>query len=423
MSNYCRESLFPEINFNTVKVFKFKTMRISVYAFLPIEKESVHLYPLLSKAMTRSCDMYPDFTVLSKKLSSLYGASLACSSSKLGDILSVGFHIAGLDDRYTINKEKLSCELSNLLCEVIFNPKAQNERFDSESLLQAKRETIDSIDAEFNEKRTYAINKSIEIMCSNEAYGLSKYGSKEDVEKVNEEDIFVAWKNLLKNARFEIFYTGDSDSCHAKEIFIDYFKNIERTPLKLENKIIRNVEKIKEVEESMPLSQSKMILGFRTDSSISDDDMYVTKLMCAILGGTAHSKLFNNVREKLSLCYYCASRFTKQKGIMLVDCGVEKDNISKTKEAILNEIEEMKKGNISFEEIESTKLSLTNAFRESLDLASGVETWYYSQVFDKDICSVEKICEKINSITKEEIVKVSNKLKLDTIFTLVGTGE
>lgn len=416
-----REILTDRIVFNTINVSKFKTTRISLFAYVPMKKETAYLNNLVSKVLTRSCEKYPDFTLLSKKLSSLYGASLDSTVSKVGDRQVIAFHIVGLDDRYTFDKEVLSKELATLLCNIIFMPKIIDGVFDIAEVEQVKREALETIDSEFNEKRIYAFQQAIHSMCKDEAFGLPRLGTKEQVESATSESIYNAWQELLKKAKFEVFYTGDSDSQFAKEIFIEQFKQIECEKVLLDNTIVRKASNVSEVSEHMELAQSKMILGFRTDCAEPNDNTYVTKLMCAILGGTAHSKLFNNVREKLSLCYYCMSKYIPQKGIMLVESGVEKDNIEKAKEAILNEIEDIKKGNVTDFEIDSTKLSITNAFRESTDLSSGVEGWYSAQVFNSEIYDVEQACKIINKITKDEIVEAANKLTLDTIYTLVGT--
>lgn len=423
MIQISNEEIYPNIKFHSISTDKFKTIKISIKGYVPLEKDTVYLYSLLSKILLRSCKKYPDFTSMSKKLSSLYGASLSSSVSKVGDRLALSFTTIGIDDRYTIDDEKLSTELTSLLCDIIFDPNIDNNLFSDEDVKQSKREVIDAIDAQFNEKRSYAIDKAISIMCEDEAYGISKYGSKEDIEKASSADIYSIWKKFLKSATFEIYFTGETGHDFSKVLFKNKFQNIERENITIKNEVIRNVGKVKEESETMGLSQSKMILGFRADCAVPDDDIYTAKLMTAILGGTAHSKFFLNVREKLSLCYYCAARFDKHKGIMLVDAGIEKDNIEKTKDAILNEIEELKNGNVTDFEIDATKMSIVNAYKESLDLSSSVESWYSSQVFDKEMISVEKACEIINSITKEDIIKAANKLKLDTIYTLVGEGE
>lgn len=168
----------------------------------------------------------------------------------------------------------------------------------------------------------------------------------------------------------------------------------------------------------MELSQSKLVMGFRTDSAVMDDDVIATRLMCAVLGGTANSKLFCNVREKQSLCYYCSSRFDMQKGIMYVDSGVEGDNLEKAEKAILKEIEDMQNGNISDFEIDATKMAVINSFNSSNDTVGGIDLWYTSQMFSGSFKTIDELSAEINAVTKQLLVDAAKKLTLDTVYIL-----
>lgn len=421
MSKPLRVEISDAVAFNSIKENRFKTMRISVTAFLPLKKETAAQNALLSLVMTRSCDKYPDFTLLSKKLSYLYGASLSSGFHKTGDVQALTFSISGIDDRYALDDEIISKELSNLLCDVVFNPFVKDGAFDSAECEQERRQLIDMIDSEFNEKRIYANQKAVSIMCADEAYGIRRYGDKESVSVLTATDLYNAWTEMLSRARFEIIFVGDCDSTNALEVFKDRFSKINRNVAKLETKVKLKADTVKYENEDMELSQSKMILGFRTAVAEPDEDTMATRLMCAVLGGTAHSKLFCNVREKLSLCYYCSSSYIRSKGIMLIESGVESDNIEKAKEAILGEIKAMQDGDITDEEIKAAKMSMANSFNSACDTVSGIDSYYLSQMLDATVYTPQEAVDKINSITKEDVIRCANKLSLDTVFTLTGT--
>lgn len=423
MSKLLRKEIAPLVAFNTVKESRFKTMRISVTAYLPLKMETAAVNALMSLVMTRSCNKYPDFTELSRKLSYLYGASLSSGFMKIGDAQALTFSISGIDDRYALEDDIISKELSDLLCDVIFDPFVKDGAFDSTECEQERRQLIDMIDAEFNEKRVYAKNKALALMCEDEVFSVKRYGDRDSVLKATEKDLYTAWQNMLKTARFEIIYVGDSDSSSACEVFAKRFNEIDRKPCEISTEVIREVEAVKNGNEDMELSQSKMILGFRTSVAEPDEDTMATRMMCAVLGGTAHSKLFCNVREKLSLCYYCSSSYIRQKGIMLVESGVERENIDKAREAILGEIKAMQNGDITDEEIEATKMSMANAFTSNCDTVGGISGHYLSQMFDKEILSPQECVERVNAVTKEDVIRCANKLKLDTVFTLTGVSD
>lgn len=422
MSELIRKQITDSVTFNTVKESRFKTMRISVNAFLPLAKETAADNALMALVMTRSCAKYPDFTELSRKLSYLYGASLSSGFHKAGDNQVLTFSISGIDDRYALGDDIVSQQLSDLLCDVLFDPFVKNGAFDEVECEQERRQLIDMIDSEFNEKRIYAKGQAISAMCSDEAFGICRYGDKESVNNATPQSLYNAWQNMLKSARFEIIYVGDSDSSVSYEVFKNRFADINRAPVELNTEVIREAADTKYVNEDMELSQSKMILGFRTAVAEPDNDVMTARMMCAVLGGTAHSKLFCNVREKLSLCYYCSSSYIRSKGIMLIESGVESENIEKAREAILGEIKAMQDGEITDEEIEATKMSMANSFYSHCDTVGGIDGYYISQMLDGEIMTPKQAVDKVNAVTKEDVIRCAKKLTLDTVYTLTGVS-
>lgn len=418
MNNLIQKEIAPGVVFSSVKDSRFKTMKISANIFMPLTEETAAVNALLSYVLVRSCKAYPDFTTLSRKLASLYSADLNASVSKMGDMQCLNISVSGIDDRYAISGESISLELSELLCQVLFNPKIKDKIFDEGDVLQEKRQLLDMIDGEFNDKRVYASQRLIEIMCDSELFGIRRYGSRESINKITTEDLYYAWENMLSTAHFEIMYVGDSDSDKASEVFGNSFKEINRAPVDLSTDVVYTVFDTKDVTEEMDVAQSKLEMGFRTACAEPEQEAVAARLMCSILGGTAHSKLFNNVREKQSLCYYCSSRFMRLKGIMVISSGVETENIEKAKAAILKEIDDMKQGNITDFEIESAKLAVTNSFYGITDTVTGIVNWYSSQLMDASIDTPQQAAEKINAVTKEQLVAAAQKLQLDTVYTL-----
>ena len=412
------QEIYEGVVFNSISVNRFKTMKLAVNIFQPLNEETAAVNALLCYMLVRCCKKYPDFTTLSKKLGSLYGAELNGSVSKMGDMQCLNIAVSGLDDRYALDGECVSEHLGELLCEVLFNPKVENGCFDEEDMLQEKRQLLDMIDSEFNDKRTYASQRLISIMCADELYGVNRCGTKEQINALTTADVYKAWQDMLKNAHFEFTYVGGSNPEKAIDIIDNSFKEIKRTPIELSNDVVYTVPKENEVIEEMDVAQSKLEIGVRTACAEPEKEATATRVMCAILGGTATSKLFTNVREKKSLCYYCLSRFYRLKGIMVIESGVETDNIEAAKSAILNEIEEMKKGNISDFEINSAKLAIVNSFRSIVDTVTGITSWYSTQLMDASVDTPEEAAAKINAVTKDEIIAAANKLQLDTVYVL-----
>lgn len=413
-----RKEIAEGVFFNSIRDNRFKTMKITTNLIVPLTNENASANALLCGVLSHSCKEYPDFTELSRKLSSLYGADLATSVKKIGDNQVLRISASGLDDRYAFDGDSVAQELSSLLCNVIFEPNLINNEFPKTDVEQEKRQLLDVIDSEFNDKRIYANNQLVKNMCADEVFGIKRYGTAEKIEECTEKSLFYTWKNLLRTARFEIMYVGESSPSLAEAVFTNAFKSIERQPQSVSTEVIRSTGKPKHICEEMELSQSKLVMGFRAGTAVPDEDVNATRLMCAILGGTANSKLFCNVREKQSLCYYCSSSYDRIKGIITVDSGVEGDNIEKAEKGIMNEIEEMKRGNISDFEIEATKMAVVNSFYSTNDTVGGIEAWYLSQLFDGEFRTVEEMSNEINAVTKEQIVAAAQKITLDTVYVL-----
>lgn len=409
------------VHFNSVRDSRFKTMRISASIIVPLSADTASAYALLAGVLARSCKAYPDFTALSKRLSYLYGADLAVSVHKVGDRQIINLSAAGLDDRYTIDGESISRELSLLLCGAIFEPNLTPDGvFVDSEVEQERRQLLDLIASEFNEKRTYALGQMIRHMCDGERFGVKRYGTAEQIQALTAQDLVDAWQMLLRTAAVEIVYISETAPDKAIAVFTEAFSRIDRAPAAIESTLHLVKDEVKTFTDEMELSQSKLVMGFAADKPIENHN--AVRMMCAVLGGTPSSKLFNNVREKQSLCYYCASRYDRHKGIMTVDSGVESANIEKTRDAILKEFEDMKNGVISDYEIETAKLAVVNFFRSSNDTVSGIEGWYSSQLFDGAFRSIGELSDEINAVTKDEIVAAANSLRLDTVYILKGMG-
>lgn len=418
MSLINRKEIADGVFFNCIRDSRFKTMKITANIIVPLSPETASSNALLCGVLSHSCKAYPDFTELSRKLSSLYGADLETSVRKCGDNQVLRISVSGLDDRYALSGESISEELAALLCNVIFKPNLKDNAFSNTEVEQERRQLLDLIDSEYNDKRTYANGQLIKNMCKNEVFGIKRYGTAEKIKEATPSSLYVTWQNLLKNAKFEIMYVGDSSEEKAESVFSSAFKNIARSPITASSEVVRSASDTKHISEEMELSQSKLVMGFRAGTAIPDENVNATLLMCAILGGTANSKLFCNVREKQSLCYYCSSRYDRLKGIIIVDSGVEGDNIEKAEKGILNEIEEMKKGNITDFEMEATKMAIVNSFNTTNDTVSGIESWYVNQLFDPKFETIEEQSAAINAVTKEEVIAAANRITLDTVYVL-----
>ena len=409
------------VNLLCINDDKFKTSRISFTMFVPLEESTATVHSLLMGILERGCKEYPNFQSFNRYLEQLYGANIYSNVDKIGEVQALTLSAVCINDNLTFNNEEVLLNISKLLCSVIFEPCLNGTSFKNEDIIQAKRQLKENIKSEYNDKKIYSKIRCEELMCKGERFSINRLGKEEDIDSINSEDIFNAWKNLLDTARIEIMALGSIDSNTIKTVFSDAFAKVTRKSVNsYKPQIIDTVDKTREFQDVLDVVQCKLVMGFRTPYSAFNDNIFPVKLMTALLGGTPVSKLFMNVREKLSLCYYCAASFNKDKGILLIESGVERINLEMAKKEILYQLDEIKKGNFTDDELNNTKKYLSQAFEQVNDSLGAMNSWYISQVISGKIYTPKEYAENICNVSKKEVIEAANNVKLDTIYTLTG---
>ncbi len=419
MSDLVRKQICEGVTFDTIQDNRFKAGRLNIKLITPLSRKTAAENALLACVLTRSCKKYPDFTSLYRRLNELYGAALFPAIRKVGDFQVISLLASGLDDRYALKGESVSSELAELLCSILFEPKLVNGCFDEEDVEQERRQILEQIDSEFNDKRGFAIKRCIEIMCRDELYSVNRYGGREEVLAITQDDLVSAWKRLLDNAAVSVMKLGGGDPQGVYEKMESRFAGKPRR-IKGATAIVSNVSEVKRAAETDEISQSKLVMGYRCKYPESNRECVANSLMSVILGGAPTSKLFLNVREKQSLCYYCASMADNEKGILLIDSGVETDKIEKTEKAVTEQVELLKSGDLTDDELIHAKLLLKNAYISSLDSLGAMDSYYAARALRESPASPQESAEIAESITRNEILELASCIKLDTVFSLVG---
>lgn len=418
--SYNRNEIGDGIFLTEIKDKKFKSELVKITFVTRCRKETVCANALLQTLLITSNKEIKSRTELSRKLAGLYGASISAGYSSVGDYQTCSVSASFMSDRFTINSENISEEVVRQLLLCVFEPDITDGKFNESYFNVRKQELCDNIAALINEKRSYAIYQARSVIFENEPSGVNSEGSMEYAEKVSQEDLLAAYGRLLKSARIEIMVSGDGETRGAVEMIKKAFSEIDRentekidyinySPLK---------DQVREVCEEITAAQSKMVMGFKSPCK----EIYTAKLFCAMLGGSPFSKLFSNVREKLSLCYYCAAGYNEKKGTMIVDSGVETENIEKTKEAILQQLEEMKQGNFTDEELENTKLYMTGSYKSVYDSVYDVTGWFETQNARSTEYTPEQLGKIIGSITREQIIDCAKSFSPDTVYVMKAKG-
>ncbi len=418
-----REALDQNTALTIISMDKFKSSYLAFSLAVPLTRETAAKNTLLMKILKRGTQSYPDMIALSKKLEYLYSADIFTRCYSLGETQFLNISMDVLNDAYTMEKTDLIEEALEVLGEIMYAPVLENGIFRQTYFESEKRNLLAEIDAEINNKGKYAFSRMRELMCDKERYGASPLGIKAYVETFTNEDLYAHYQDVLASAPIEILFVGNTDEKKLKNALLRLLHG--RAPKRvfpMETEVIRRAPSVRTIVEESIGNQGNLVLGFRTGTVLADGNYPVLALFCELYGGSPASKLFVNVREKLSLCYYCVSHAEAIKGLMFVRAGIENENFEAAKNEILLQLSLLQSGAFTDEELNAAKLSLCNAYLEMADSPQSLETWYMGRAISGLSQSPEAAAEAVQKITKSEIVEIANKITLDTVYFLKSTG-
>ena len=401
-----RKQIADGISLSYLETDKFKTGFMSVNFIAPLDPSTASKNALIPSILTRGSVKYPTLADINKRLDYLYASGISTRNEKRGEMQVFGITAGMIDSAYTMGGENLVFEVTDMLFDILLCPKTSDGVFDSAYTESEKKNLIDSINAKINNKAQYASQRCIFEMCCDEPFGLLETGTVEDVSACTAKSIYDQYKYALKCYPIEIFFVGKCDIEAFAVKLSEIFASVPRSPIKLKpSKIIRKAEKIKHISEDMPVNQGKLSIGLRTGCVLGEDDYYAMMMFNAVFGGGVTSKLFMNVREKMSLCYYCSSSPVVTKGIMIVNSGIEVSNREIAEKAIFDQLEAVKAGDFTDEELE-----------EYYANATYVDNYQYVESYGEHISYVLQNAEAMKnsevlyadgSFSKENIDKTS----------------
>ena len=401
---------------------KFKTNCIKVDFYLPIG-EHLAAQNVLTSLMGHTSAKYDTFTSFNAKVESLYGADFETGIATIGEKVRIRFSVEIPDDRFSLDGNSIAEESVDFLVDIIKNPHCENGEFDKTATEREVRFTLENIEAEKNDKRSYAVSRLRQLMCQGEPYGIDREKLEEDVKNLNGKKLYDAYVDMLKSSTIVITACGGLSEEMLKAKFTEFVNSItERNPQKIETVFIKNAEKIRYFKDEMDVNQAKLVIGLRSGMENENDDYFAFRVMTDIFGGGPYSRLFLNVREKMSLCYYCGARLLREKGIIFIQSGIEEENYEKALSEIFNQIDVMKNGEFTDEDFDSSIKALSDAFKGVEDSPVAVCTFYSSQVFDDEIVSGKEYAEKICAVTREQVTECAKRVSIDSVYLLAGEG-
>ncbi len=419
-----KEELFDGITFTALPDPRFKTARLSVGIFVPLSEETAAAYALLPALLTRATAKTPTLIAMHRRLSRLYGAAVFAGVQRLGDCQLLTLTAQCIDNRFTFNGEDVAAQVAELLLEMLFSPHlAEDGFFDAEDFTQEKRCLSERIAAQINDKRAYARAKAEGLLVPNDVYSIPAIGTEQAAAALTKETVTAAWRKLLKTARFHWFYASTDNGDAVKAAIKRSFVGIRREAAPCTTKTATAAAEIRRGEERMAVAQAKLTLGFVVGASEPQTrEVMAARLMASLFGGSPNSLLFRNVREKMSLCYYCRAHFDRIKGVMMVDCGVEAANVQKAEAAILEQLQVLKDGAFSDEDLETARLYLKNVFLDKENLQSSMVLWLMGQSNTPAQMTPAQAVALLQTITADEVAAIAKTVTLQSVFAVLPEG-
>lgn len=408
------------ITVHTISTNRFKTDLLSVFITTKLSKENVTKNAIIPMILRKGSSTLENMEEINKHLEEMYGAAFDCGIDKTGDNQVLKFYLETIDNKYLPHGEDIIEECINTLLGIVFDPKIENNAFKKEYVDSEKEKLKIIIEGKKDNKAQYAALRCQEEMYKNTPFGLYKYGYIEDIQEINETNLYEYYKKLISECKIDIFISGDVEETKIIDI-ISKNSNIQKLNERDAeyNKSNAQFEKHQErqIIETADVTQGNLVLGLSIAEN-NKKEKYSAILYNSILGGSATSKMFQIVREKHSLAYTASSNYLRHKNSIFIKCGIEIENYEKTLKLIREQIEDMKKGNFTEENIENAKNSVISVIRMIPDEQDTLITYFLGQELAEHKMSFEEYEENVQKVSKQEIEEFASKVSIDTIYFL-----
>ena len=422
--SYKIKNIKQGIKAHLIRTNKFKTNLFAIFLTLPLDKATITKNALIPAVLRMGTSNLKTQEEINIELENMYGATLDGGIEKIGDNQVIKFYLETLNDNFLPNKEKLSSKAISLLLDVLFNPLTENKKFKKDYVESEKKTIKRLIEGRIDNKDMYAYTRCIEEMYKEKPYGLYKYGYIEDLKEINEENLYEYYLKLLNEAKIDIFVSGDFLDDKILETITSNV-NIQKLEGREDKHVINTEETekkekidIQTIKEEKDVTQGKLVIGMDIDY-YKPNSKYAMCIYNVILGESATSKMFQNVREKAGLAYSARSTYLRQKNNIFIRAGIEIKNFDKALEIIRKQIEERKDGNFTDADIENAKKYMIAGIKTVQDEQDSEITYYMGQEMSGKLLTFEEYINKINEVTKEDVLNISNNIHINTIYFLM----
>lgn len=425
MQEVSRVELMPGVFLTGIQTGKFKSSYWSARLIAPLEKETAAMNALMPRLLRRGTAECPDQQRLAAVLDELYGGVIEPTVSKRGEAHCFGFAATFLDDALVPDERPLLDREARLLGDLLLRPATRNGRLRGDYVESERNNLAAEIRSEINDKQQYARRRLLEEMCASEPYGVDRLGALETLEKINVTRLNRHYHKLLSSARIELYYCGSAAPKRVEQAWREALMDLPRKGMRAEPatdwRVIPGDRR--DFTDRLEVKQGKLVLGFRTGCGLNSPEYPALVVANALFGGTPSSRLFLNVREKQSLCYYASSVLDKHKGLMLVQSGVEFENFRRAEEEILAQLEALRQGDFTPQELEAARQFAASQFRTVLDSQPMQEDYWLSQAMAELRLAPQELAAALELVTREEVTEAIGRIRLDSVYRLMGKEE
>ena len=422
-----RCELIPGVRLTALRSDKFKTGCLSINLLTQLNRETAALNAVLPFVLRRGTRYHPDMETIAAELDSLYGTGIEPIVRKIGEIQCIGFYASFPDEKYLPQGSDVFEKAANFACELLLAPSTRGGLLIPAYVESEKEKLLDLIRSRVNDKRSYAKLRLIEQMCCYEDYAVSRFGTEDVAEGIYYQKLTKYYHSLISTSPVEIFYCGSMDGTKVGGILSDALSGMTRGEINYDigTDIRMNAveDTVRSFTDEMAVTQGKLVLGFRLGECMEEPDIAAIYVFNAVYGSGVTSKLFMNVREKLSLCYYASSAVDTHKGVMLVSSGVDFDKADAAKAEILAQLDAVKSGEITDAELDAAKCSVDSDLRACLDSQGELEGFYLANTLDGLEFSPDELAELVNEVERDDVIAIANSVVLDAEYFLQGGGE
>ena len=415
--------LFPGVTLRFFADSRFKQGCLSFQLVRPMAAEEAAMNALLPAVLLRGTQAYPDLRAITLHLDDLYGASVSALVRRVGDYQTTGLYCSFMEDRYAMDGDEILAPMVDFLRQLLLEPVMEDGGFSADFVESEKKNLISTIESELNDKRVYAGAQLLKIMCPEDAFGIPRLGDRASVEKIDAKALYRHYQRILRESRVELFYVGSASPERIIPLLKNMLAGIERCYVNLPEQTAFHDAGGQHTRETMDITQSKLCMGFVTPITNRTENFAAMQLLNTIFGAGMTSKLFMNVREKMSLCYSIGSGYYGTKGIITVSAGIDAHQEETVRSEIVRQLQLCQNGQITEEELTAAREAVLSGLRTVHDSPGSIEGYHATASLSGLRLDLEEYRQAVISVQIADVVAAAKTLKLHSSFFLQGVGE